>query len=129
MKGIVQRKGLSAALIGAVMTSVIMLGAGPASASAASQAFTNCMSGYQKGQQAALLANKDILANAILSTGFARCYYDLSQRNDISSETEIQAIRNFNSNLATAKIYIAKAGVKAYEEWLKKYGLRGLSGL
>lgn len=100
----------------------------PASAaSAASTAFSKCMDGYLNGQQLALKAGKDKIATAILYTGYANCYYDLSQRSDISDQQEIDAINNYNSYLAKAQIAIGKAGAEAYKQILRKYGLKGLT--
>ncbi len=115
--------GAAVALGGAVLT------AAPASASAASTAFSNCMNGYLTGQKAAYALNKSYsgdLGLAILYTGYSRCYYDLSQRTDISDQTEIDAVNNFNSYYSKASTYITKAGVAIYKAHLAKYSLRGL---
>lgn len=123
-------KKVAAASVGlAVMLGGAVITAGPASASAASTAFSNCMNPYLTGQQAAYALNKKYssdLGLAVLYTGYSRCYYDLSQRSDISDQTEINAINNFNSYYSKAQIYITKAGVQIYQTHLQKYGLRGL---
>lgn len=99
----------------------------PAAASPASDAFSRCMDPYLEGQRTYLNAKQDKVALAILYTGYARCYYDLSQRSDISSQTEINAINNFNTYYARAKQAIAKAGLAYYQKVLTKLGLRGLT--
>lgn len=121
---------ISAIAVGSALAFGGAIAAAPAaSASAASTAFSQCMDPYLAGQRAAYALKKsysDNLALAVLYGGYSRCYYDLSQRTDISSDTEINAINNYNSYTSKAQIYIIKTGVQVYQEFLKKYGLRGM---
>jgi hypothetical protein len=101
--------------------------AGPAAASAASTAFSQCMDGYLNAQRIALNAKQDKAALAILYTGYTFCYYDLSQRTDISGQTEINAINNYNTYLARAQQAITASILTYYGKTLKSLGLRGLT--
>src|SRR3954452_24658407 len=126
----VKRRLVALGLAASIAVGGIAVTALPATAaSAAATAFSNCMNPYLNVQRIAYQANKDKIGTAILYTGYARCYYNLSQRTDITGQQEIDAINNFNFYYAKANIWIAKAGVDAYEEYLFKYNLKGLKGL
>lgn len=126
------RKSITARLVAVIMTVLIALGgaaftAAPASAaSAASRAFSACMDKYLVVQRKAYAAKQDKAATAILYTGYTYCYYDLSQRNDISGQTEINAINNYNRYRARAYQAITASVLTYYKSVLKSAGLRGL---
>jgi hypothetical protein len=96
-------------------------------ASAASAAFSSCMDKYITAENYAYKAKQDSAALAILYTGYANCYYALSQRNDISDQTEINAVNNYNHYYSLASQAIAKAGLTYYKEVLKRFSLKGLT--
>jgi len=115
---------MSAALAVGGMTAV----AAPASAaSAAATAFSNCVNPYLSTSN--LAGSNDNLRKAILYTGYARCYYNMSQRSDITDQQGIDAKNNFDHYYAWASTYIIKTGVSYYQQWLNKYKLLGLAGL
>lgn len=123
-------KRLSAVLVGLAITFGGAIAVAPAaSASPASTAFSQCMDPYLAGQRAAYALKKsysDNLALSVLYGGYSRCYYDLSQRTDISDDTEINAVNQYNFYTDKARIYIIKTGAQVYEAFLKQYGLRGM---
>ncbi|MCB2174758.1 MAG: hypothetical protein KQH57_03050 [Actinomycetales bacterium] len=120
------RKRAAAVLVAVLMSlGAVTVTAGPASASAASAAFSRCMDPYLAGQRTAYSWHQDKVALAILYTGYANCYLDLSQRSDISNQTEINAINNYNRYYAKAQVAIANAGLTYYKSMLK-LGLKGL---
>jgi hypothetical protein len=96
-------------------------------ASPAATAFSKCMDGYITAQNYAYKAHQDATAVAILYTGYSNCYYALSQRTDISDQTEIDALNNHDHYLAMASKAIIKAGVAYYRELLKKFNIRALA--
>jgi len=112
---------MSAALAVGGMTAV----AAPASAtSAAATAFSNCMNPYLSTSN--LAGSNDNLRKAILYTGYARCYYNLSQRSDATYDQQINGIANGDTYYAWASIYVIKTGVAYYHQWLNKYKLLGV---
>lgn len=84
------------------------------------------MDGYLNGQKKALEWKQSAVATAILYTGYTRCYYELSQRSDISAQQEIDAVNNFNTYYAKAQQAITKAGLTYYKS-MQKLGLKGLT--
>jgi hypothetical protein len=96
-------------------------------ASPAATAFSNCMDGYITAQNYAYKAKQDKTALAILYTGYSNCYYALSQRTDISDQTEIDALNNHDHYYALASKAIIKAGVAYYQELLKKFNIKKLA--
>jgi hypothetical protein len=99
----------------------------PASAaSAGATAFSNCMDHYLAAQRSALNSHQSAVATAILYTGYTFCYYDLSQRDDITGQQEINAVNNYNHYLALAQQAVAKASLIYYGHILRSFSLRGL---
>lgn len=112
--------GISLAFGGVVATALPAAAASPAAT-----AFSRCMDGYLDAQRNMYTAHQDSAALAFLYVGYANCYYDLSQRSDITSDQEISAINNYNHYLPLAQQAIGKAGATYYKNLLK-FGLRGL---
>lgn len=126
-RSIGRRIAAIAVAVGLALGGATLVAAPASAASPAATAFSKCMDPYLN--TANLTGTNTNLRKAILYTGYARCYYNLSQRSDITSQQEIDAINNFNNYYASASIYITKTGVSLYEKWLNKYKLLGLKGL
>lgn len=123
------RKKITAVVLStAVMFGGLAATAAPASASAASVAFDKCLTPYVNAANT-IGKTSATAQKAVLYTGYAKCYYALSQRSDISSQTEISALTNFQNYHGKASIWIGKTGAKAYEQFISKFKLVGLSKL
>jgi len=113
--------GISFLLSGAVLVAPSASAASPAAT-----AFSKCMDGYLTAQAYAYKTQQNKAGLAILYTGYTNCYYALSQRSDISDQTEINAINNYNKYHAMAVQAITAAVLIAYKVILKRYSLKGL---
>jgi hypothetical protein len=118
-------------LISSGIVAVIGIGgavglAAPASASAVSTAFSNCMAGYTKAANELTKARQDQVANAVQLTGFTNCYYALSQRSDITYDQELAYIAKYEQYEPQAERAILTAGVVYYNKIMKSYSLKGL---
>ncbi|MEP7763590.1 hypothetical protein [Sanguibacter sp. 25GB23B1] len=114
----------SLALAGALAGGGLIAAGGPASASPASSAFNACVTPYVN---LAAKQSKAEYRDAIQYVGYTNCYYDLSQRSDITPQQEITAINNYYTYRAKAVGSVAKVSIKiAVQNILAKNSLRGL---
>jgi hypothetical protein len=118
----------SIAVAGSLVVGGLVAAASPAAAlSPAAQAFSTCMDHYLAVRDTANAAHQYDAATEVVYIGYTNCYYDLSQRNDITADQEISAYRNFEANYALAlKGAYTVAGQYALKI-IKAAQLRGLT--